>query len=533
VGVGLLGGVTLAGTGIVTGAVQVGRGVVNTGEAIAESVRGDKDWDEVQRKWIKYDLDAEAARATSMTEAEYIKENSSASAATAPATKEDESEGTSKTVKDDTYYKVLGVDPGASRGKIRKAFFKQARVMHPDKNQDDPKAKEKFQKLNEAYHVLSDPELRRRYDAQGQGGVEEESKMAMNSAALFAMIFGSDKFESLIGELRLMQGMDMAAHSDASKEAAASAAISGSLAMDFRQWQREVKCAVYLAKTLDRRLAFEAEADKDEKEARIAFESAIAEETKSLAEDKFGRALLSVIGYIYIEQAMINASVVTGAMETVKRQGHHIGNYARMLSSGVRAIGVARDVVKTTSANEDDEKKKKTTASSTKEEEKEEDDKEKKDSFESFASVMGVKQTSILIETLWHGCVLDIESTLRRVCWKVLHDRSASSTPSEAKRVLRKRIDSLLVVGRIFRRQGLKNASEGIASISERVHTDMMMAMQQQQQEHNRTDGAASKPVLGVREMRSQLRAKGVDTSKCVERADVERLYREHFGHAQ
>lgn len=44
--------------------------------------------------------------------------------------------------------------------------------LHPDKNRDDPKAKEKFQKVLEAYGVLSDPKKRERYDQYGS--VDEE-----------------------------------------------------------------------------------------------------------------------------------------------------------------------------------------------------------------------------------------------------------------------------------------------------------------------------------------------------------------------
>lgn len=62
------------------------------------------------------------------------------------------------------YYATLGVHPGASDKLIRAAFRVQAQELHPDLN-PSPDAKEKFQRLNEAYMVLSDPEQRQRYDA--------------------------------------------------------------------------------------------------------------------------------------------------------------------------------------------------------------------------------------------------------------------------------------------------------------------------------------------------------------------------------
>lgn len=51
-------------------------------------------------------------------------------------------------------YKELGVKQGASKDEIRKAYKAQALKLHPDKNQKDPKAKEKFQRLQDAYDLL-------------------------------------------------------------------------------------------------------------------------------------------------------------------------------------------------------------------------------------------------------------------------------------------------------------------------------------------------------------------------------------------
>ena len=66
------------------------------------------------------------------------------------------------------YYKVLGVDKSASQDDIKKAFRKLARKYHPDLNPNDPTAKEKFQAINEANEVLSDPEKRKKYDEYGE-----------------------------------------------------------------------------------------------------------------------------------------------------------------------------------------------------------------------------------------------------------------------------------------------------------------------------------------------------------------------------
>lgn len=66
------------------------------------------------------------------------------------------------------YYKVLGVERNATQDDIKKAYRKMARKYHPDLNKDDPNAKDKFQEINEANEVLSDPEKRKKYDEYGE-----------------------------------------------------------------------------------------------------------------------------------------------------------------------------------------------------------------------------------------------------------------------------------------------------------------------------------------------------------------------------
>jgi curved DNA-binding protein len=66
------------------------------------------------------------------------------------------------------YYKVLGIDKNASEDDIKKAYRKLARKLHPDLNPQDKEAHQKFQQVNEANEVLSDPEKRKKYDQYGK-----------------------------------------------------------------------------------------------------------------------------------------------------------------------------------------------------------------------------------------------------------------------------------------------------------------------------------------------------------------------------
>ncbi len=64
------------------------------------------------------------------------------------------------------YYEVLGISRDAGADEVQQAYRKLARRHHPDVNKS-PDAEEKFKEINEAYQVLKDPEMRRRYDRFG------------------------------------------------------------------------------------------------------------------------------------------------------------------------------------------------------------------------------------------------------------------------------------------------------------------------------------------------------------------------------
>ena len=66
------------------------------------------------------------------------------------------------------YYKVLGIQRSASSDEIKKAYRKLALKWHPDKNPDNQEeAQSKFQEINAAFEILSDPEKKKTYDQFG------------------------------------------------------------------------------------------------------------------------------------------------------------------------------------------------------------------------------------------------------------------------------------------------------------------------------------------------------------------------------
>lgn len=90
------------------------------------------------------------------------------------------------------FYKILGVSRTASTNEIKKAYRKLAKELHPDKNQDDPDASQKFQDLGAAYEALSDSEKREMYDRCGEDCLKKDGMM--NNADPFASFFGDFGF---------------------------------------------------------------------------------------------------------------------------------------------------------------------------------------------------------------------------------------------------------------------------------------------------------------------------------------------------
>lgn len=96
------------------------------------------------------------------------------------------------------YYKVLGVNKKATQKDIRKAYRNKARKLHPDLNPNDKDAQRKFQKLNEANKVLSDPEKREKYDKYGKNWEhadqyeKAENQQQQSKSSGFHRGFGTD-----------------------------------------------------------------------------------------------------------------------------------------------------------------------------------------------------------------------------------------------------------------------------------------------------------------------------------------------------
>eukprot|EP00245_Coleochaete_scutata_P015840 TRINITY_DN719_c0_g1_i1.p1 TRINITY_DN719_c0_g1~~TRINITY_DN719_c0_g1_i1.p1 ORF type:complete len:376 (-),score=83.30 TRINITY_DN719_c0_g1_i1:228-1355(-) len=326
-------------------------------------------------------------------------------------------------VKETLFYDILGVEPTATPEQIKKAYYLQARRVHPDKNPNDPDAAQKFQTLGEAYQVLSNPQQREAYDRIGKASVQMEGMV--DPVALFGMMFGSDKFEEYIGQLK------MASIAGLAMEGAQEDLLAK---LKDAQKERESKLVTFLVE----RICGYGDGEKKVKFVEWAKEEAQRLAGAAIEDDsvRFEADMLRTIGWIYERRGATFLSknpLYLGmplVAEWMRQTGHAVKTQVSAAAGAVQLMSMQDDLVKHLGGGQDI-------------------------SEEQLSAFIDSKQ-KLVLESLWKLNVADIEGTLVSVCDKVL------SEPNVDHDTLKLRARALKKLGSIFQAAAPKSGRQTI-----------------------------------------------------------------------
>eukprot|EP00929_Paragymnodinium_shiwhaense_P108875 TRINITY_DN75225_c0_g1_i1.p1 TRINITY_DN75225_c0_g1~~TRINITY_DN75225_c0_g1_i1.p1 ORF type:complete len:958 (-),score=220.14 TRINITY_DN75225_c0_g1_i1:219-3092(-) len=453
---GAVGAVGLTVGGAVAGVTQVTRGIINTPEAVMQSNAG-KVWDAETGKWVDDTVHLRSEVEIVMGE---DSEDSDCEAGGSSG---------NRTVADTEYYDKLKVSPNASAAEIKKAYYKVALKVHPDKNKDDPNAHKKFQELAHAYQVLSDPALREKYDKSGKSAVDE-NVTSIDASLFFGLLFGSEQFEAYVGKMYLATALDditkdmekqMNLDADPTESVAGSvsnrATDKNRLRTKRRQFRREVKLARKLEEKLEKYVMARDEA---------GFLDAVFREACELVKASFGPQMLSVLGETY-ELSGANWLPAGAIARTMQDWADGFGRTKKsilVMSSVARSAMAAKkisDIANTTQLEEEHqetsgEQGTSASASSTaqakaepgkKDAEKDKKQQQQQQQAEMRKEVEKSLEASLplFLKTVWDVSASDVEETAQNVCNKLLKD---ISVPWQ---IRFRRAEALQLLGRIFK----------------------------------------------------------------------------------
>lgn len=433
---GVASAVALPLTGVCVGAYQVGRGVVNTAEAVSSSRNG-MNWDNEKREWVHYFIDKEFEE----IEKEWAELEGKKT--------EEVSQGPEKKVKDREYYDLLGISTNATPTEVKKAYYREARKVHPDKCQDDPHAAEKFQALGTAYQCLSNEQLRAAYDKNGKPSDNSaQMENEIDPHVFFNVMFGSSLVEPYIGELWIattadsvmkdaveQQGMPMDELDDQDPAEIATRAASSRQAK-LRQLRREVKCAMNLRKRIQTYVEKEQTAEE--------FSTGCREEAEKIGSGAYGATYLTNMGlsmtleadeFLGFQQSFLG---LEGHAARSKKKIASLQNNATLFGAGIKAARAGRQAFK-------DAETVQMTAQAAKEKGEGGDTAEIDETAQAMAAAASLEESlPAILEFVWAINVRDISHTIKKSCRRLFTDAAVEIEDRY------KRAEAVRLLGREF-----------------------------------------------------------------------------------
>jgi hypothetical protein len=375
--------------GAVSGVTQIVRGVIAQPEAMMAPRQG-KWWNDAISSWVYTDL----LEATVPDSDDDILGDIETDLDNKQGLGNSNNNGQ---VLDMFYYEALEVDATANDHKIKRQYYLMARKYHPDKNEGDEEAADKFKTIAEAYQVLSDPELRSKYDKEGRDGLSGDKTSANDSqkpdaSLLLAFLFGSDQFFDYVGRL-----------------ATSTSAMLGDtpkLSLEDARTLQERR-VTRLATKLVARVAPWVNGDCEKAESKWRVEA------ETLSKASYGWELLQVIGMSYEVTALqflgsANSGIGLPSIAKWadgKKAKHRMAkagskNQWETMMATVDAMKVqAQFQEKLRSAKNEDEMK-------------------------ALSSEMADATTSVMLRIIWTTTTVDIMSSIHEACQMVFFDQS-------------------------------------------------------------------------------------------------------------
>ncbi|KAL7566149.1 hypothetical protein ACA910_003916 [Epithemia clementina (nom. ined.)] len=452
---GVASAVALPVAGVCVGAYQVGRGLANTGEAYSSSKKGML-WDDEKREWFFYSLEKEAQELKEK-EAEIKQQRSSSFGGKAGSSFGSDE----RHVKDRTYYELLKVSTNASDAELKKAYYKEARLVHPDKNPGDPEAAKRFQDLGHAYQVLRDDHSRAHYD---KNGITEDSAAEMKMADIdphifFSVMFGSDAVKPYIGELwiadktdalikeHMTQNAEQTEETEEDVEAFLTKSALRTSEESLKQRKREVTCAINIRDQIE---AF-ADGSQDESE----FIAVCQEEAANITKGTFGHVFCTAIGFALESEADTFIGTYSshfgleGTAASIRRRGYLLSNQVKLIQAGIGAARAGSRAYQEMDKLQKEQQQRmelgKTEGTGTSEDNSTADQQRLRLATEKIEASLPA-----ILELAWAINVQDITRTLRNVCKRLFHDGAETLTIEQ--RV--QRAKGVKILGREFYQMG-------------------------------------------------------------------------------